>query len=241
MNVLTLAREAAAVVSTDQPDTLFDKNNAQSQLFLSLLNDSLDSLKRFGNWQQLQQEGSFFILDQCFVYPIEEVAPDFFTLVPDTIFIKDSKEKIIGSVSAEEFMKSKVFKTRSGEISFYLKKNAFHFTALPPVGSRVIFQYRTKNTVKEKSPQTGETLYKERPTKDTDEVLFDPYLVKLSLIWRWYKRNSFAYEEEFQEYMSEVKKAFSENLTLQNISLCASYFNFDLGGPNVRFVQKKGC
>lgn len=241
MNVLTLAREACAVVSTDQPDTLFDKNNAQSQLFLSLLNDSLDSLKRFGNWQQLQKEGAFFILDNCFVYPIEDVAPDFFALVPDTIFIKDSTEKIIGSVSAEEFMKSKVFKTKSGEVEFYLKSNAFHFSALPPVGSKIVFQYRSKNAVKEAHLQNGETIYKERPTKDTDIPLFDPYLVKLSLIWRWYKRNSFAYDEEFQEYLSEVKKAFSENICLKNISLCSSPFTQNFGAPYVCYVQKKSC
>lgn len=238
MNILTLAREAAAVVATDQPDTLFDKHNAQSQLFLSLLNDSLDSLKRFGDWPCLQKEGSFFILENAFVYPIEDIAPDFFSLVPDTIYIKDRQEKVIGAISAEEFKRSKVFKTSSGQIEFCLKGNAFYFTALPPVGSRIVFQYRTTNTVKECTPVNGEILHKDRPDKDTDIPLFDPYLVKLSVIWRWYKRNSFAYEEEFQEYMSEVKKAFSAHVSPKNISLIHSCFSSDWGGPYVRYVQK---
>ncbi len=239
MNILALAREAAAVVSTDQPDTLFDKHNAQSQLFLSLLNDSLESLKRFGDWQQLQKEGSFFILESCFTYPLEEIAPDFFSLVPDTIYIKDSREKIIGSISAEEFSKSKVFKTSTGDVEFYLKGNAFYFTALPKTGSRIVFHYRTNHTVKEERPLNGEWIFKPRPTKDSDLPLFDPYLLKLSLIWRWYKRNSFAYEEEYQEYLSEVKKAFSNGLALKNISLTGSALNDYFGGPYVRSVQKK--
>ena len=239
MNSLTLAREAAAVVSTDQPDTLFDKHTAQSQLFLSLLNDSLESLKRFGDWQQLQKEASFFILESCYVYPLEEIAPDFFSLVPDTIFIKDSQEKVIGSISAEEFMKSKVFKTSSGDVEFYLKGNAFCFTSLPKVGARIVFHYRTNNLVKEENQVNGEWVYKPYPTKDTDIALFDPYLIKLSLIWRWYKRNSFAYNEELQEYLTEVKKAFAEGICLKNISLTGKGDNIIFGGPNVCYVHKK--
>lgn len=240
MNILTIAREAAAVVSTDQPDTLFDKHNAQSQLFLSLLNDSLESLKRFGDWQQLQKEGSFFILDSCFVYPLDTIAPDFFSLVPDTIFIKDSQEKVIGSISAEDFMKSKVFKTSTGDVEFYLKGNAFCFTSLPAPGSRIVFHYRSNNLVKEAKKENGEWVYKPYPTKDTDEPLLDPYLIKLSLIWRWYKRNSFAYNEEFQEYLTEVKKAFADGICLKNISLTGNQFNHCFGGPYVRVVQKNG-
>lgn len=238
MNILTIAREAAAVVSTDQPNTLFDKNNAQSVLFLSLLNDTLESLKRFGDWQQLQKEGAFFITDSTYVYPIDEIAPDFFSLMPDTIYIKDSKEKVIGSIRAEDFVKSKVFRTSNNGVEFYLKGNAFHFVSLPPVGSRVIFQYRSNKVVKAAETENGELVFKERPSKDSDLTLFDPYLVKLSIIWRWYKRNAFAYAEEYQEYLTEVKKAFSEGVCPKDISLVSPCFSNFLGGVHVAYQSK---
>ena len=49
--------------------------------------------------------------------------------------------------------------------------------------------------------------------------LFDPYLVKLGIIWRWYKRNGMPYEEEFNEYQTEVKKAFASGLATKDIAL----------------------
>ena len=239
MNVLSIVEETAAVVGTDIPKTLFDKNDAQSVLFLSLLNDTLESLKRFGDWQQLQKEGSFFIFDNQSVYPLSRIADDFFSLTEDTIYIKDAKEKIIGSVSPEAFMYQKIFETPGHETSFTIKSNAFYFLKLPSVGSKVEFQYRSRFVIKEKEQENGEFVFKERPTKDTDIPLFDPYLVKLSLIWRWYKRNALPYEEEYQEYLSEVKKAYSEGQSLKNISLVGSdVFLNSLGGVHVSYVPK---
>lgn len=232
--LLSIAQEAAAIVGTEPPQSLFNKFNPQSILFLSLMTDTLEALKRYGDWQQLSREASFFITHED-VYQMEDIVEDFFCLTPDTIYIKDKKEKIIGSVSAETFMRSKVFKTEDGQVKFQLKGNAFCFTKRPPIGSKVVFQYRSSAVVREKNKLNGEVVFKSTPTKDTDIPLFDRYLIKLSLIWRWYKRNAMAYDEEFFEYKSELKKAFMTTQAMENISLVRNPLTSHQGGIYVQF------
>lgn len=234
--LLSIAQEAAATVGTEPPQSLFNKNNPQSILFLSLMTDTLEALKRYGDWQQIEREGSFFITGET-VYNIEDIVDDFFCLIPDTIYIKDRQEKVIGSISAESFMRSKVFQTKDGRIKFRLKGNAFCFTKLPPIGSKIVFHYRSDFTVQEKNKQNGLVIFKQIPTKDTDIPLFDRYLVKLSLIWRWYKRNAMAYDEEFLEYTKEVKKAFMATQAMENISLIGSSCSQNKGGVYVEFKE----
>ena len=58
--LLSIVQEVAAIVGTEPPHSLFNKNNPQSILFLSLMTDTLEALKRYGDWQQLAKEASFY-------------------------------------------------------------------------------------------------------------------------------------------------------------------------------------
>lgn len=239
MNLLSIAQEAAAIVGTERPETLFNKNNTQSLLFLSLLRDTLESIRRYGDWAQTIREGSFYILSGKYRYEITDICEDFFSLVPDTVYIKDSEEKVIGSLSPEAFIKASLSSGKRGgnalNESFYLKGGAFCFASLPPVGSKVVFQYQTKNILREAEKKEGSIYYKADMTKDTDIPLFDAYLVKLGLIWRWYKRNGMPYEEEYQEYLTELKKSYADGRMIENISLLGGGFlkDFSLGDVHV--------
>ncbi len=232
--LLSIAQEAAAIVGTEPPQSLFNKFNPQSILFLSLMTDTLEALKRYGDWQQLAREASFYTTNST-VYHLDDIVDDFFCLMPDTIYIKDKKEKVIGSVSAESFMRSKVFQTDDGRVKFQLKGDAFCFTKLPPIGSKIVFQYHSSSVVREKEKSNGEVVFKSQPTKDTDIPLFDRYLIKLSLIWRWYKRNAMAYDEEFLEYKTELKKAFMSSMAMENIPLISGGSTLNKGGVYVQF------
>ncbi len=234
MQILSIAQEAAAIVGTEPPKTLFNKNNPQSILFLSLVNDALESLKRYGDWQQTQREACFYITNTT-KYHIPDLVDDFFALLPDTIYIKDKKEKVIGSISPEHFMRSRVFQTSDGQVKFHLKGDTFFFVKRPPLGSKVVFQYRSNAVVKESEKVNGICLYKDMPTKDTDIPLFDWYLIKLALIWRWFKRNALPYDEAYKEYQDEVKKAFMTSRSMENISLIGGGLMNETGGIYVQF------
>ena len=235
MNILSIAQETAALVGCQVPTTLFNSSNSQSILFLSLMKDTLESLKRFGVWQETVRTASFYTLEGKTSYAFCEVVDDFFRLVPDTLVLKDEGKKLTGSLSISQVAEEEIL-SLAGH-SFFIKEGAIHFITPPPVGSEIEFHYTSTHVVSEVQ-QTASGIQtiveKPEPTKDTDTPLFDAYLVKLGLIWRWYKRNALAYQEELLEYEKELKKTFSMGKGVKNIHL-ASHLSA-LGGVHVKTI-----
>ena len=51
--------------------------------------------------------------------------------------------------------------------------------------------------------------------------IFDEYLVKLGILWRWLKRSGLDYSEEFDEYERELRKRYGTELATRDIRLGA--------------------
>ena len=222
MSILSIAQETAALVGCQVPTTLFNSTNSQSILFLSLMKDTLESLKRFGVWQETLKTASFFTIEGKASYAFCEVVDDFFRLVPDTLVFKDEGKKLTGSLSISQVAEEEIL-SLAGH-SFFIKEGAIHFLTPPPVGSEIVFHYTSAHVVREvqqTAPGIQTVVEKPEPTKDSDTPLFDAYLVKLGLIWRWYKRNALAYQEELAEYEKELKKTFSAGKGVKNIQLAS--------------------
>ena len=62
-------------------------------------------------------------------------------------------------------------------------------------------------------------------TKNTDVPIFDEFLVKKGIVWRWNRRNGMPYEEEFNEYEREVKAKFGSGLASRDINLAGMVFD----------------
>ena len=73
-------------------------------------------------------------------------------------------------------------------------------------------------------------------SKNTDVPIFDEYLVKLGILWRWLKRNGMDYSEEYREYEQEIKKKFASSLATRDISLSNS--NDDVTSAGVSIYVK---
>ncbi len=64
-------------------------------------------------------------------------------------------------------------------------------------------------------------------TENTDIPVFDEYLVKLGIIWRWNKRTGMDYTEEYNEYQRELSKSYAESKAAGDIRLDSHYGIFD--------------
>ena len=60
--------------------------------------------------------------------------------------------------------------------------------------------------------------------------IFDRYLVKLGITWRWLKRNGLDYTEEYNEYERLLKKKFGTGLASEDIDLSGAYLEGELSG-----------
>lgn len=219
-NILEICQEAADLVAAQRPEDLFSANSGQDALFLSVAKDTLDSLLRYGDWQELTKEGSFRTVAGKTNYVIAEFCPDFYCLLNNTVFVKDGQEQVIGAITPESWMREKYFNLASVNLKFKLQNGMFKFLTPPPPKMQIVFQYRSANIVFDATAG-----YEEKTvlSKNTDIPIFDEFLVKKGIVWRWYRRNGMPYEEEYNEYYREIKARFANTLSPQDIVLASGF------------------
>ena len=214
-SVLEICQEAADMTATMRPDDLFDKNVQHNAIFLSVMKNELQSLMHYGDWQALIKEGCFCTVEGKSFYAFDDAVPDFYALVHNTIYVKNSAEQVIGSLTGEEWMREKYVHCRGGDVRFKIENNGVHFLSVPQGGLKIVFVYRSNAVCVD--GKTGE--FKITVTKNTDLPIFDEYIVKLGVIWRFLKRSGMDYEEEYNDYQKELKKRFGLELGARDIVL----------------------
>lgn len=214
-SILEICQEAADLTTTQRPSDLFDANSQHNATFLSVAKDTLDSLMRYGDWQDLTKQAEILTVAGKTVYPIDNIVPDFYAILNNTVYVKDGMEKIIGAITPEQWMREKYFNCPDADIKFKIQNNAIKFLTPPACGLKIVFQYRS-NTI-----CVDAKSYEEKPniTQNSDIPIFDKHLVKLGIVWRWYRRNGMDYTEEYNDYQRELHKRFGTGLATEDIRL----------------------
>ncbi len=234
-SILTICQEVADLAAVKRPESLFSGRSMSDNIFLSVAKSALDSLLRYGDWPELTKEAVLLTDPQQKNYFLEAICPDFYSMLPNTIYIKNMAEKVIGAVNPDKWMRAKYLCDDNGIVKFKLQNNYLKFLNLPPYPVKIVFQYRSNNIC-----YTAKNFQeKSELTADTDIPIFDYYLVKLGILWRWLKRSGMDYAEEYAEYTGEVKKKFSSASVAEDISLSEySIDSFDSGVKiNVKVIH----
>ena len=232
-SILEICQEVADLAATKRPQDLFNSTSQQDSIFLSTAKSALDSLLRYGDWQELTKEGVLRTSGNKERYLMEEFCPDFFSILNNTIYIKDGNEKLIGAITPQDWMREKYFNETVSATKFIIQNGMIKFLTPPKDGIKIVFQYRSNTVCLD--VQNG-MMEKSSISKNTDVPIFDEYLVKLGILWRWLKRNGMDYSEEYREYEQEIKKKFASSLATKDISLSNS--NDDVTSAGVSIYVK---
>lgn len=212
--ILEICREAADLAATQRPTDLFSTETQNDQIWLSVAKSELDSLLRYGDWQELTKEAILPVNCNQTNYPIDAVVDDFYALLQNTVYIKDEQERVVGAITPEQWARDKCFNCPSLDIKFKIQNNMIKFIT-PPKCCKIVFMYRSNSIVWDFDTFEEKSVIE----KNTDVPIFDEYLVKLGILWRWNKRNGLDYTEEYNEYERELKKRFGTGLATKNIDL----------------------
>ena len=179
-NLLEICQEAASLVATQKPEDLFNPDSQQEAIFLSVAKDTLDSLLRFGDWQELTKEGEIRTIKGKTRYLLADYCPDFYCLINNTVFVKNSAEQVVGAITPEQWMREKYFNIASLGLKFKIQNGMFTFLTPPPADLKIVFQYRSSAIVFDKHGDEKSIL-----SANTDIPIFDEYIVKKGIVWRW--------------------------------------------------------
>lgn len=220
-NILAICQDVAALVAAQPPQDLFSGSSQQEAVFLSLLRDTLDSLLRYGDWPELTKEGRITTRAGRGDYLIADFCPDFYCLLNNTIYVRDKAEKVIGAITSEQWMREKYLNCPSLNLKFKIQNGFIKFLTPPQDEIAIVFQYRANTTVRE-GGKNFVGLGKPSADKNTDIPVFDEYLVRKGLIWRWLKRNGMDYAEEYYEYEKALRERLASGTAGGDILLAGS-------------------
>ena len=213
-SILTIAGEAADICAVQRPTDLFSTVSQNDILFASVAKQALASLMRHADWQCLVCEGVLHTTAGQKDYLIDDIVPDFYSLVGESIYIEDSLKRVIGSISEERWAREKQFHLPEIDVLFKIQNNMIRFVS-DPGEIFVRFAYKSKAVCVD--ALTGKA--KPQITANSDVPVFDEYLVKLGIIWRFQKRSGLDYTEEYNEYIRELNKSYAQTTAAADISL----------------------
>lgn len=236
-SILQIAQEAADICAVQRPKDLIGSNSQNDLLFASVVKSTLDSLMRHAEWQAITREGVLYTNQGQTEYLIDNIVPDFHSLVNGTMYIKDNMRYVIGAISEERWAREKQFHVPEIDVLFKIQNNKIKFLKDPGC-LKLHFTYKSNAICY--SAQTEEP--KAQVTANSDVPVFDDYLVKLGIIWRFNKRTGLDYTEEYAEYKKELDKSYAETKAAGDIHLNAGTPLFDDGdGVIVNVNVSKSC
>lgn len=233
-SILTIAQDAADICAVQRPTNLFNSNIQNDQLFASVVKSTLSSLMRRAEWQAITREGVLLTNQGQKEYLIDNIVPDFHSLVNETMYIRDNMRFVVGAITEEKWARLKQFHTPEIDVIFKIQNNKIKFLKDPGC-LKLHFTYKSDAVCYD--AQTEEP--KPQITANSDIPVFDEYLVKLGIIWRWLKRSGMDYAEEYNEYERELNKSYAETKAAGDIKLYSMNGIFDDGDGVIVDVNVK--
>ena len=221
-SILQIAQEAADICAVQRPKNLINSTAQNDQLFASVVNSTLSSLMRQAEWQAITRDASFMTVDGQKEYLIDNIVPDFYALVNGTLYIKDNMRFVIGAITEDKWARLKQFHSPEIDLIFKIQNNKIKFLKNPGC-LKLHFTYKSNAICYDAATEEP----KAEITANTDIPIFDEYLVKLGIVWRFNKRTGLDYTEEYNEYQRELNKSFALSKSAGDIHLNTGTALFD--------------
>lgn len=209
MSLLSVAQAVAEEAGLASPSAVIGNTSKQVKQLLRLINRSGRVLAK-KNWTILQKEHTFSTVASTASYSLPD---DFERLLDQTAWDRTSYWKLRGPLSPKEWQvkKSALVASATLRSNFRIKAdtrvNKFFIDPTPSSVVSMVFEYGSTEWVKASDNSSGKTAY----AADTDISLISEELIELDVIWRLLARKGFAYEEERQEAMRQIDRAFAED------------------------------
>jgi hypothetical protein len=213
MTVLSICQDALNEIGEfEVPSTLVGSSNATAKQVLALAQREGQLLSKRHDWQVLQDEYTFTTTSGTATYSLPTAYRHF---VSGTWWDRANYWELFGPATAREWQTLKSGIVTDGVRRWFrLKGNEIVLHPTPTVtGDTIVFEYISKNWC-ESSGGTGQSAW----AADTDVGVLDEELMTMGVKWRFLKEKGLPYEEDFNEYETEVENAIARDKTARTVS-----------------------
>lgn len=178
MSLLTLVQSAAYMLAIPPPSSIVGSTDITALHLLHLANEEGRSLAGRHNWTAITQEKTF--TTTAAAAQTNSIPSDFDRMIPETIFNRTTKRRIIGPISSDEWQQVQASTSTFINPVFRIRLGTIYIYPTPASGQTAAYEYVSKNWC-EASGGTDQAAW----AADTDLGLLDEKLMTLGIVWRF--------------------------------------------------------
>jgi hypothetical protein len=221
MSLLTLVQQACYMLAIPPPSAVYGNTDDTALHLLALSNEEGRSLSERHNWQALTTEKTFTTVAAA--AQTDSIASDFSRMIPETIFNRTSKRRVIGPVSSDEWQAAQASSTTYINPVFRIRGGTILIYPTPSAGDTVAYEYITTDWC------SGGAAW----TDDTDTGVLTESLMTLGLVWRFKMSRGMDYGPDRQIYEHRVRDAIVRDGSRPRLSADPAPSDYSPRAPSV--------
>ncbi len=202
MSLLTIIQDACLDLNIAKPSSVVGDTDAQVTQLLQIAQREGRDLATRHLWSALVKENSWTITlaaNQGALNGTVVTASDFDSFIPETMWNRTTTLPILESTNQTEWQAVQAYGITGPYQRYDVREGDLYIDPVPTSADSAYFAYKSKFWC-ESSAGAGQTAW----AADTDVGLLDEELMTLGIIWRWRKRKSLEYSEDFNTYEKRV-------------------------------------
>jgi len=199
MSLLTLIQGAMDTIGLTRPSVVIASTDGNVRTLLALAQTEGRELLEKYAWPQTQKEATHTTLAAELQGVMTTIAPGFGYIINQTFWNRTLTQPVTGPLSPHEWQHLVARVTTGPYSSYRIRGGSLYGYPAPPAGNTWVFEYQTVNFCAS-SGGTGQSAW----AADTDVGLLDENLMELGVVWRFKKKNSLDYSEDFRTYTQKV-------------------------------------
>lgn len=200
MTLLTICQDAVNEIGDfEVPSTIVNNTNQTAVQLLALAKREIRTLARRHDWSDLVTVHTFATVADTQSYSLPS---DFGWIISESVWDRTNDWKVRGPLTPSQWEQAQATDIASAAWLWWrIFGGSMYLYPTPSAVATIAYEYVSSNLT-----SAGNTW-----TADSDTFLLDEELATLGVRWRYLKAKGFPYEEEFNEYEMEVKKAIARD------------------------------
>ena len=213
MSLLTIIQDAAADINLPKvTQVIGNEDKTVQSLLRAFMKEGKDLLQEDPVWSVQLTEHTFDTEAGIEEYKLPD---DYQRMVNNTAWDRAQFWQIRGGITPQQWqvIRSGLYQTARLSSNFRIKQatdkisKAFFLDPIPESVRELVFEYQSKWWVYDPSDNSR----KERPTKNTDETVFDDELVTRGVIWRFLRMRKLPFATELADYKQYRDRAIAQD------------------------------
>lgn len=210
MTLLTMLNGVADECGVARPQTVIAGTDATTRRLLTMANREGRSLAKL-DWPVLRKEKTF--TSTAAETQTSAVPSDWSRFTDRTFWNRTLTQALSGPLSPQEWQAAKAL-TNANVNSFTYRGVDILITPNPTAGQTMAYEYFSKNWC-QSSGAVGQVVW----TADTDTGILDEDLMARGVTWRFKKASGMEWVADFNDYMKEVRMAFTQSGPAANFDM----------------------